>query len=60
MSRSDAKDHETKKEANAGKEHCTAFCPKCGSDLYYFERHCICKNKECSWTCEGCLEENAK
>lgn len=39
------------------KVHCTPFCPKCGSDLYYFENECICKNKECNWTCGGCQDE---
>jgi len=39
-----------------GKVHCTALCPKCGADLYYFEKECICKNKKCSWTCGGCKE----
>jgi len=35
-------------------EHCTAFCPKCGSDLYYLDNECICKNKKCNWSCGGC------
>ncbi|MGF7057677.1 hypothetical protein [Brassicibacter mesophilus] len=35
-------------------EHCTAFCPICGSDLYYLDGECYCKNKECSWSCGGC------
>lgn len=39
------------------KVHCTAFCPKCGSDLYYFEHECICKNKKCNWSCGGCKDD---
>ena len=46
-----------KSTMKTGKKHCTAFCPECGSDLYYFENICICKNKKCNWTCEGCKPE---
>lgn len=44
----------TQRDEHGEKIHCTAFCPKCGSDLYYHETFCICKNKKCNWTCEGC------
>jgi transcription initiation factor IIE alpha subunit len=48
-------DKEEKKGTGQSKKvHCTAFCPKCGSDLYYFESQCMCKNKECNWSCGGC------
>jgi len=30
---------------------CNAFCPHCGADLYYLDNECICKNKDCSWSC---------
>lgn len=43
---------------NDPREHCTAFCPECGSDLYYFDNECICKNKECNWTCGSCSGKN--
>ncbi len=33
---------------------CHAFCPLCGTDLYYQDNECTCKNKECSWTCNNC------
>lgn len=35
-------------------QHCTAFCPKCGADLYFLDGECYCKDKECNWTCGGC------
>ncbi len=35
-------------------EHCTAFCPVCGADLYYLDGECYCKNSDCSWSCGGC------
>ena len=38
------------------KAHCTAFCPKCGSDLYFIDKECMCKDKNCCWTCGGCKE----
>ncbi|WP_165000742.1 hypothetical protein [Xylanivirga thermophila] len=44
-------------EKKQDKKHCTAFCPECGSDLYYLENQCICKNKNCNWTCSGCKED---
>jgi len=44
------------KEVNKEKVHCTAFCPLCGSDLYYYDNECICKNRDCRWTCGGCKE----
>ena len=40
------------------KVDCTAFCPKCGADLYYLGDECICKNKDCSWVCQECKEES--
>jgi len=36
------------------KNHCHAFCPKCGSDLYFYNNACYCKNPDCDWTCGGC------
>jgi len=37
---------------------CTAICPLCGSDLSFMDNECICKNKECSWHCDGCKSED--
>jgi hypothetical protein len=45
------------KERNPGenlKGHCTAFCPKCGSDLHFYNSECFCKNPKCDWSCGGC------
>ena len=42
------------KNMSIEKEHCTAFCPKCGTDLYYIDSECVCKNKDCNWSCGGC------
>ncbi|WP_352420786.1 hypothetical protein [Proteiniborus sp.] len=35
-------------------EHCTAFCPLCGTDLYFLDGECYCKNSTCNWSCGGC------
>jgi hypothetical protein len=39
------------------KKTCSAFCPQCGADLYYLDSECICKNKECSWSCLNCHQD---
>ncbi len=49
-------DTEKTKQENE-KVHCTAFCPKCGTDLFIMGKECMCKNKECSWSCGGCAED---
>ncbi len=49
-------DTREQKDANM-KIHCTAFCPKCGSDLYFVDKECICKKKGCNWHCGGCAED---
>lgn len=36
------------------KGHCNAFCPQCGSDLYFYNNACYCKNPKCDWSCGGC------
>jgi hypothetical protein len=42
------------KKNQANTSDCYAFCPACGTDLYYRDNECICKNKECSWSCKAC------
>ena len=42
------------------KKECSAFCPKCGADLYYLHGVCYCKNKECDYTCDKCEKEREK
>lgn len=37
---------------------CNAFCPHCGADLYYLDNECICKNKDCSWSCLNCHQKS--
>lgn len=39
---------------NDSQEHCHAFCPVCGSDLYFDNYECVCKNPTCTWHCGGC------
>ena len=39
------------------KAECSAFCPECGSDLFFLEGVCYCKNAKCSWKCGKCKEE---
>lgn len=38
---------------------CTAFCPECGSDLFFANDGCYCKasfnkNNKCNWQCSNC------
>jgi hypothetical protein len=47
-----------KAENQTLKTDCSAFCPVCGADLYFTENECICKNKECSWSCKECKKED--
>ena len=55
----DNMDAEKKKEVLRGPEDiCTAVCPICGSDLSFQDNECICKNKACSWHCEGCKSKD--
>ena len=42
------------------KAECSAFCPKCGADLYFLAGVCYCKNKECDYTCDKCKQESDK
>ncbi|MFP4661659.1 MAG: hypothetical protein ACLFPF_05670 [Halanaerobiales bacterium] len=46
----------TEKKDEKGKKHCTAFCPECGSDLYFMNGECYCKTNGCAWhcNCENC------
>lgn len=46
--------YETQEKNQTKPCDCHAFCPICGSDLYYQNKECICKNKDCSWTCNLC------
>lgn len=31
--------------------HCTAFCPECGSDLAFMDGECFCKKRDCYYHC---------
>ena len=38
---------------------CTAFCPACGSDLFFANDGCYCKasfskDSSCEWQCHNC------
>lgn len=46
--------------AEERKTDCSAFCPKCGTDLYYAHGVCYCKNKDCNYKCEKCRKEKEK
>ncbi|MEA4853425.1 MAG: hypothetical protein VB082_04000 [Christensenella sp.] len=39
------------------KKDCSAFCPKCGADLYSLHGVCYCKNKDCDYTCDKCAKQ---
>ncbi len=41
-------------------DECYAFCPECGTDLYYANYECICKNKNCNWLCTNCKDSKNK
>lgn len=42
------------------KKECSAFCPKCGSDLYFLHGICYCKSKNCDYQCNKCSIEKKK
>ncbi|MDL2237693.1 hypothetical protein LJC56_07695 [Christensenellaceae bacterium OttesenSCG-928-K19] len=42
------------------KAECSAFCPKCKSDLYYLDGVCYCKNTNCDYMCDKCKKEKDK
>lgn len=39
------------------KVDCSAFCPECGTDLYYIDGVCFCKNEDCAYKCDKCKKE---
>lgn len=39
-------------EKQENKQHCYAFCPECGSDLYFYNEECFCKKDDCDWHCK--------
>lgn len=39
------------------KTECSAFCPKCKSDLYFRDGVCYCKNADCDYKCDKCKRE---
>lgn len=45
-------------------ENCKAFCPECGSDLYFAKDGCYCKasfkkSSGCEWACANCQPRNS-
>jgi len=43
---------------NPSNPKCTAYCPECKSDLAQIDGTCVCKNKDCGWSCTDCKEED--
>lgn len=42
------------------KAECSAFCPICGSDLFFLKGVCYCKNEKCNYKCDQCKKESDK
>ncbi len=43
--------------ASPPKAECSAFCPRCNSDLYFLDGVCYCKNANCGYKCDNCKKQ---
>lgn len=50
---------ESREKGEKNYNDCHAFCPECGSDVFFSKEGCFCKksfekDSSCKWKCDNC------